>query len=374
MSFTSYLHNIDSEQIKDAIYNISEQDVISTLAKAHHTITDFPVLVSPAAIPFLEEMAVRAQRMTLLRFGKTMKLYAPIYISNECTNACVYCGFNVQNKIERMTLSMDEIQKEADALYRQGFRHILLVTGENKRKVSVDYLADIAAVLSKKFVAVSIEVYPMDTADYKKLVKSGVVGIAVYQETYDRSVYKTLHKGPKSDFTYRLEATERAGEAGFRELGIGALIGLTDFRVDMTCVAIHAGYLMKKFWQAQIAVSFPRLRDAVGGFQPQAPISDRQLAQVIFSLRMVLPDADLVLSTRERPDFRNGLAGIGITRMSAGSKTQPGGYSISEDALEQFEVADTRTPAEVAAMLGSKGLEPVWKDFDQSFLFDSPFV
>jgi 2-iminoacetate synthase len=209
----------------------------------------------------------------------------------------------------------------------------------------------------------------MDTGDYKKLARSGVTGIAVYQETYDRKIYKTLHKGPKADFDYRLQTCERAGEAGFRELGIGALLGLTDFRTDMALVAMHANYLMKKFWKSQIAISFPRLRNAVGSFKPSTKVSDRQLAQVIFALRIVLPDADLILSTREAPAFRNGMAGIGITRMSAGSKTQPGGYVVSKDSLEQFEVADTRTPAQVAAMITDKGFEPVWKDFDSSFLF-----
>jgi 2-iminoacetate synthase len=208
----------------------------------------------------------------------------------------------------------------------------------------------------------------MDTPDYKKLADAGITGIAIYQETYDRGVYATLHCGPKADFDYRLLTAERAAAAGLRELGIGALLGLADFRVDMTAVAMHAAYLIKNFWKAQVAISFPRLRNACGGFSPPYSVSDRELAQIIFALRIVLPDADLVLSTREKPAFRDGMAGIGITRMSAGSKTKPGGYGLIDDALEQFEVADQRTPAEVAAMLERKNLEPVWKDFDRSFL------
>ncbi len=369
MSFANTLEKTDPSQIGDLIAGISEKDVRNTLNKINHRVADFPILVSPAAQAFLENMAAMAQHTTLLRFGKTIKMYAPLYISNECTNACVYCGFNSINKIERTTLTKDQVVKEAETLHNQGFRHILLVSGEDRKKVPVEYIAEIAKELSKNFVGISIEVYPMDTGDYKKLAQSGVTGIAVYQETYDRTIYKALHKGPKADFDYRLKTCERAGETGFRELGIGALLGLTDFRTDMTLVAMHADYLMKKFWKSQIAISFPRLRNAVGSFIPPTKVSDRQLAQVIFALRIVLPDADLVLSTREAPAFRNGMAGIGITRMSAGSKTQPGGYVVSKDSLEQFEVADTRTPAQVATMIADKGFEPVWKDFDISFLF-----
>ncbi len=369
MSFTGTLEKIDPNRLIHSINNASTKDVAGILKKRRHNIEDFPILVSPAAEDFLEQMANRAKHTTLLRFGKTVKMYAPLYISNECTNACVYCGFNAENKIKRTTLTLEQVCKEADSLYDQGFRHILLVSGEDKKKVPVAFIADIAKALSKKFVGISIEVYPMDTEDYKKLAQNGVTGIAVYQETYNRSLYKTLHKGPKADFDYRLQTCERAGVVGFREFGIGALLGLSDFRMDMTCVALHAGYLMKKFWKSQLSISFPRLRDAAGDYTPPINVSDRQLAQVIFALRIVLPDADLVLSTREEPSFRNGMAGIGITRMSAGSKTQPGGYLVSKDALEQFEVADTRTPAEVAEMLTKKGFEPVWKDFDMSFLF-----
>lgn len=368
MSFINYLEKIDFTKVEESIYNVTEEEVRSTLEKKSFAVADFPILVSPAAETFLEKMAVMARRITLLRFGRTMKLYAPLYISNECINACAYCGFNTNNKIERTTLTLEQVLKEADALYDQGFRHILLVTGEDKKKVPVSYIAEIAEALSKKFAAISIEVYPMDKEDYENLAKSGVCGIAVYQETYDRKIYKTLHKGPKADFDYRLRAPESAAMTGFREIGIGALMGLTDFRIDMTCVALHAGYFMKKFWKSQVAISFPRLRKAEGDFLPPFIISDKELAQTIFALRIILPDADLVLSTRENQRFRNGMAGIGITRMSAGSKTQPGGYSISHDALEQFEVADTRSPAEVANMLDKKGFEPVWKDFDRSFL------
>lgn len=369
MSFLDTLNHITLSDIKDSIYSVSKEDVVRTLSQQHCSVRDFHSLVSPAAAGFLETMAVRARSITLLRFGRTIKLYAPVYVSNECVNACAYCGFNVCNQLQRVTLTTEEVLAEAEALYNLGFRHILLVSGEDRKKVPVPYLEGIIKKLSDRFAGISIEIYPLDTQDYKILADAGATGIAMYQETYNRDVYKTLHKGPKADFDYRLLTLERAGAAGFRDLGIGALLGLDDFRTDAACVAMHAAYLIKNFWKSQISISFPRMRSAVGGFKPAFIISDKELAQIIFALRIVLPDADLVLSTREKEDFRNGMAGIGITRMSAGSKTNPGGYVLTDDSLEQFEVADTRTPAEVAAMLEGKNLEPVWKDFDRSFLF-----
>jgi len=368
MSFLDKIEKISLPRLKASIYRTTDADVQKVLAKKHVDINDFPTLISPAASPYMETLAACSRNTTMLRFGKTIKLYAPIYISNECVNACLYCGFNKNNKIARISLTREEVMDEAEILYQHGFRHILLVSGESRRSVPVEFIADISKQLAKKFAAISIEVYPMNTDEYCFLAQNGVTGIAVYQETYDRGVYKTLHEGPKADFNYRLLTPERAGEAGFREIGIGALMGLTDFRTDLTCVVLHAAFLMKKFWRSQLSVSFPRLRYAEGGFVPKIDVNDRQLAQVIFALRMVLPDADLVLSTREQSGFRNGMAGIGITRMSAGSRTNPGGYQKPESSLEQFEVADTRTPCEIAAMISHKGLEPVWKDFDPSFL------
>ena len=368
MSFVDEMNKIDLEQLNQSIYFAEEVDVERVLNKNRYSINDFPVLISPAAKPYIETMAALSKKITLLRFGKTVKLYAPVYISNECVNSCKYCGFNTANRIERITLNRDEVLEEADVLYNLGFRHILLVSGEAKDKVPVDFIAEIAEVLSKKFAAISIEVYPVNTEEYRLLLKSGVTGIAVYQETYNRELYSQLHKGPKADFDFRLKTPERAGEAGFRELGIGALIGLSDFRVDMTCVAMHAAWLMKKYWKSQISISFPRLRNAQGGFQPAVAVRDRELAQLVFALRMVLPDADLVLSTRENPEFRNEMAGIGVTRMSAGSRTNPGGYLKADSSLEQFEVADKRPPAEIAEMLTNRDLEPVWKDFDPFFI------
>ncbi|MBM4311915.1 MAG: 2-iminoacetate synthase ThiH [Deltaproteobacteria bacterium] len=366
--FETVLNSVDRDRLRSAIYDATAADVARVLQKQHCTPEDFPVLISPAAAGFLETMAARSRQLTTLRFGKTVRLYAPLYISNECVNACAYCGFNIHNVTTRTTLGLEEIISEAAVLHRQGFRHLLLVSGEHRGCVPVTFIAEIARQLRETFAGLSIEVYPMEQNEYALLVESGITGIAVYQETYDRERYARLHHGPKADFSYRLATPERAARAGLRELGIGALLGLSDHRIDLALVALHAAYLMKTCWQARISVSFPRIRKAAGNFTPAETVTDRQLAQAVFALRLVLPDSELVISTRESRTFRNGMAGLGITRMSAGSRTNPGGYSIAEDALEQFAVDDRRSAAEVAAMLDRKGLEPVWKDFDRFFL------
>ncbi len=370
MGFSEVYKKIDQTKIKDVIYSAKDRDVERILKKTRWSVDDFPYLVSPAAEKYLERMAAISRKITLLRFGKTIKLYAPLYVSNSCVNACKYCGFNVNNKFPRITLKMGEVLREADEIFSHGIGHILLVSGEDRRAVPVEYFEEVVKRLREKFYAVSIEVYPMDTKEYERLAKAGVSGIAVYQETYNFERYKELHKGPKADFFYRLETPERAARAGFRELGLGALFGLSDFRVDLTMVAIHARYLMKHYWKSQVAISFPRLREAEGHFRPYEIVSDRQLAQVIFALRMVLNDVEIVLSTRENPKFRDGMLGLGITRISAGSKTNPGGYSVHTDALKQFEIADDRSVEEIIGVIEGKGLEPVLKDFDKSFLFD----
>ncbi len=366
--FETSLNTVDLKRIQRTIQTASTADVENILHKQHCAPDDFPVLISPAASDYIETMAARARQITALRFGKTVRLYAPLYISNECVNACAYCGFNTYNPTPRTTLSHDEVLAEADVLHRQGFRHLLLVSGEHRERVPVEFIADIARALRDKFAALSIEVYPMETAEYRLLADSGITSIAVYQETYNRTRYAELHQGPKADFNYRLATPERAASAGLREIGIGALLGLSEHRIELSLLALHAGYMMKTYWKANISISFPRIRKAAGNFNPTETITDRQLAQAVFALRMVLPDAELVLSTRENQTFRNGMAGLGITRMSAGSRTHPGGYSMADNALEQFAIDDQRSAAEVAAMLTQKGLEPVWKDFDRFFL------
>jgi 2-iminoacetate synthase len=367
MGFYNYFKRIDVAKLTQKIDNTTEKDVQNALNKQYRTIDDFLYLISDKATAYLEQMAALSEKITRLRFGNTVNLYAPLYISNECVNACAYCGFNVNNQIKRNSLTLEQVKKEADILYKEGFRHILIVSGESRRHVPVSYLAEIAKELSRKFASVSVEVYPMETNEYELLVKAGVCGIAVYQETYNEELYAKLHKGPKANFKYRLHTAERAATAGFRELGIGALLGLSNFKTELAITAIHAKYLMKHYWKSAVSISFPRLKNAAGHFKPLVTVSDKMLAQAIFALRIVLNDVGLVLSTRESEKFRDGMVTLGITRMSAGSKTNPGGYSTCENSLEQFAIADERTPSQISEMLEKKGLEPVWKDFDKGF-------
>jgi len=364
--------------------------VRNSLLKDKLSLNDFACLISPAAAEFLEQLSVRAQKLTQQRFGKVVRLFAPLYLSNECINNCSYCGFSRDNAILRVTLSVEEVMREARALREQGFRNILLVAGEHPKFVSNNYLRDCVAALHEENPSVSLEVGPMETEEYRPLVAAGADGLVVYQETYDRKVYADVHTaGPKKNFDWRLETPERAYAAGFRRLGISALYGLADWRHEAICVAAHAEYLLRHCWKAQVTISLPRLRPCAGEFQPLTHISDRELAQLICAFRLMFPDAGIVLSTRESAKLRNGLIPLGITLMSAGSHTEPGGYTgagreklhqtvrgriIEEGASEwangnahatgQFEVSDDRSPQEVAHLIQKLGYEPVWKDWD----------
>ncbi len=344
-------------------------DVERALAGADVDLDGFLALISPAASPYLEELAARAQAVTRERFGRVIQLYAPLYLSNECTNGCVYCGFNRANPVRRVTLAPEQVEAEADALWRAGFRSVLLVSGEAPRAVPPAYLEDVAGRLHRRFASVSVEVYPLDEDGYTRLVAVGVDGLTVYQETYDPELYARVHpSGPKADYRWRLGAPARGAAAGMRRVGIGALLGLGPWRREAAAVALHALWLQRRYWETQVCVSFPRLRAAAGGIAPPHPVPDRDLVQLACALRLLLPDAGLVLSTREEPRFRDGLAPVCITHMSAGSRTEPGGYTHPEQAEGQFQVEDRRSPAEVSARLAGLGIEPVWKDWDAAFL------
>jgi 2-iminoacetate synthase len=350
----------------------------------------FEQLIAPKSDTEFERMAQTSHALTLQNFGRTMRLFAPLYLSNECINNCRYCGFSRDNPILRVTLSVDEVVAEARHLSLAGFRQVLLVAGEHPKFVSRDYLAQCVRALTPNFSSIALEVGPMETEEYIPIVDAGTEGLVVYQETYDRSAYSELHSaGPKRDFNWRLDCAERGYRAGFRRLGIGALFGLTDWRQDAIALAAHLEYLFKHCWQAQLSVSLPRLRPAAGGFQPQFPMADRELAQLVCAFRIAFPEVGIVLSTRERASLRDALASLGVTMMSAGSHTEPGGYTgqgsehlhrtvrgrivapdfeggEDEIATGQFEISDERSPAEIAALLRSRGLEPVWKDWDQA--------
>ena len=314
-------------------------------------------------------MAALSRQLTQKRFGKVISLYIPMYITNSCTNSCVYCGFNRHNQFARVVLTPEQIKAECEAIRRLGpFENLLLVTGENPRVAGVEYLEKALEVCRPYFSNLSIEVMPLKAEDYERLTHSGLNGVVCFQETYHRDKYKTYHPaGMKSNFEWRVNGFDRMGQAGVHKIGMGVLIGLEDWRTDVTMMARHLLYLRKHYWRTRYSVNFPRMRPAEGGYQPNVVMSDRELAQLTFAFRIFDPDVDISVSTRERPDFRDNIATLGATSMSAGSKTDPGGYCTYPQSLEQFAVSDERTPAEVAASIRAHGYEAVWKDWDKCF-------
>ena len=393
MSFVTEFSALPQETLLKRAWSANATTVRGAETKSRLTLADFAGLISPAASELLEPLCRRSQALTQQRFGKVIRLFAPLYLSNECVNNCKYCGFSRDNPILRVTLAVDEVMREARSLKEQGFRNILLVAGEHPRFVSKNYLTDCVRALHDEFPSISLEVGPMETEDYRPIVRAGAEGLVVYQETYDRALYAELHTaGPKRDFNWRMETPERAYAAGFRRLGIGALFGLADWRFEALCVAAHADYLLRNCWKAQLTISLPRLRPCAGEFEPLTRMTDRDLVQLVCAFRLMFPDAGLVLSTREPAKLRDGMVPLGITLMSAGSHTEPGGYTgagkehlhqtvrgrivelgasewattRSDDvhATGQFDIADERSPQEVADRIRRLGYEPVWKDWD----------
>ena len=397
MSFVTEFNDLPLAALVKRSTGASLAAVRESLAKERRSLADFAHLISPAAGALLEDLGRRSQALTLQRFGRVIRLFAPLYLSNECINNCKYCGFSRDNPILRVTLSPEEVRREARELARQGFRNVLLVAGEHPKFVSNGYLADCIAALHETAPSVSLEVGPMETAEYRPLVAAGADGLVVYQETYDRAVYDEMHTaGPKKNFEWRLATPERAYAAGFRRLGVSPLYGLADWRYEALAVAAHADYLLRHCWKAQVTISLPRLRPCAGEFQPLTHLSDRELVQLVCAFRIMFPDVGLVLSTRESPKMRDGLFPLGITMISAGSHTEPGGYTgagrenihqtvrgriIGRGASEwadsggdetnatgQFQIADDRPPQAVAEFIRQLGYEPVWKDWDKALM------
>jgi 2-iminoacetate synthase len=395
VSFIPEFNSLPIQSLVKRSLNTDTCAVRQSLAKEKLSLGDFAALISPASGGWLETMGRRAKVLTQQRFGKVIRLFAPLYLSNECINNCKYCGFSRDNPILRVTLSVEEVRREADALHGQGFRNLLLVAGEHPKFVSNHYLRDCVAALHSNWSGISLEVGPMEAEEYRPLVAAGADGLVVYQETYDRAVYDDMHTaGPKKNFDWRLETPERAYAAGFRRIGIAALYGLAEWRYEALCVAAHAEYLLRNCWKAQVTISLPRIRPCAGEFQPLTHISDRELVQLICAFRLMFPDVGLVLSTREMPKLRDGVIPLGITMMSAGSHTEPGGYTgagkekihhtergrivelasgssqwattngHATNATGQFEIADERSAPEVAELIRRLGYEPVWKDWD----------
>ncbi len=369
--FSEVLEKIDWDATTEAIYAKSDADVRRALAKNHLDVEDFMALISPAAEPYLETMAQLSYRYTRERFGNTMQIFIPLYITNSCTNSCVYCGFHVSNPMKRTILTEEEMVNEYKAIKKLGpFENLLIVTGENPVKAGVPYIARSLDLARPYFSNLKIEVMPLSVEEYEELTHHGMNGVICFQETYHKANYNIYHpRGMKSNFEWRGNGFGRMGQAGVHSIGMGVLVGLEkEWRTDITMMAYHLRYLQKHYWKTKYSFNFPRMRPSEnGGFQPNVVMSDRELAQVTFATRIFDHDVDISYSTRESASFRNHMARLGVTTMSAESKTDPGGYYSYPQALEQFHVSDERKTGEVAAALRALGIEPVWKDWDQSF-------
>lgn len=368
-SFTNRWRELDWDDIRLRINSKTPQDVEQALRCSRPGREEMMALLSPAADAYLEPLAQQAQRLTRQRFGHTVSFYVPLYLSNLCANDCTYCGFSMSNRIKRKILDASEIARECAAIKALGFDHLLLVTGEHQSKVGMDYFRAHFPAIRQQFASLQMEVQPLAEREYAELKTLGLDGVMVYQETYHEAVYARHHlRGNKQDFFWRLETPDRLGRAGIDRIGLGALIGLSDsWRVDCYMVAEHLLWLQQHYWKSRYSISFPRLRPCTGGVEPASIMDERQLVQTICAFRLLAPEVELSLSTRESPAFRDNVIPLAITSVSAFSKTQPGGYADDHPELEQFSPHDARRPDEVAAALSRAGIQPVWKDWD-SFL------
>ncbi len=369
MSFFDEWQRLDWEALSAQIARQTPRDVERALGRRKRDLNDFAALISPAAEAFLLPMAEQAQALTRQRFGQGMQMYLPLYLANLCANDCSYCGFSMSNKLKRRVLSAAEVEAECRVIRDMGYKTLLLVTGEHESKTGMAYFREIMPVVKPHVGYLMMEVQPLATDEYRELIQLGLDGVMVYQETYHAPTYAEHHlRGKKQDMRWRLETPDRLGQAGIDKIGLGALLGLADWRVDSLMVAHHLAYLRRHYWQSRYSLSFPRLRPCTGGFQPGNPMSDRQLVQLICAYRLLDAELELSLSTREAPAFRDQLMSLGITSLSAGSKTQPGGYAEQRPELEQFAVSDERSAAEVAQAIRGRGLEVIWHEASPAHL------
>lgn len=349
--------------------NYSDSDIVRAIGADTPNEKTLAALLSPEAGNHLEAMAQRAQAITRRHFGRTISLYTPLYLSNFCNGGCLYCGIAADRRAKRAVLDEAQLRREMEAIRNMHLEELVLLTGERMPEADVPYLKECISVAAEYIHNLNIEVFPMAETEYRELAEAGCTGVTLYQETYDQVAYEKMHRwGDKRDFFARLDAPDRALRGGLRTIGIGALLGLADPKFDLMCVYRHAKYLLKNYWQAGVSISFPRIRPQMGGFKPDHPVDERMLAQYIFALRICLPETPLVLSTREPRRVRDGMAGVGISKMSVASKTTVGGYDDeSEDSTKQFEISDERTIPEFCEMLRAKGMEPVFKNWDSTY-------
>jgi len=365
--FSEHIKKYSWDEVHEAIYAKTSHDVEVALSKRKCNLEDMMALLSPAAEVYLEQFASKSKNLTVQRFGKTIQLFAPMYLSNECLNVCTYCGFSFGNKIPRKTLSEKEMQTEFEFLKAGKFEHLLLVTGEDAVHANPRYISNSISLAKKYFADVSIEVQPLNEVEYSMFKESGCDSVLVYQETYNPETYKLYHlKGKKANYSYRLDTPDRIGKAGMNKIGLGVLLGLDDWRTDAFFLALHLNYLEKTYWQTRYSISFPRLRPAEGVASVKYPVSDKEFVQLLCAFRIFDNEVEVSLSTREPEYMRNHLINIGVTTMSAGSKTNPGGYAASPETLEQFEISDSRTPEQILELIQQQGYEPVWKNWDKA--------
>ncbi len=363
MSFYDLLRKYGDFDFEDFFRRVAEDQIKRIISKHRLGALDYLALLSPRAEGQIEEMALRAHRLTVQHFGRVILLYTPLYLSDHCVNHCLYCGFRAQNKVERKKLTPARVEEEARIIAATGLKHILVLTGESRKESPVSYIRECVEILKKYFTSISIEVYPLEEDEYRELISAGVDGLTIYQEVYDEAVYAELHPaGPKRNYRFRLEAPERACRAGIRTVNVGALLGLHDWRTEAFFTGLHAEYLQDTFPEVEVSISPPRMRPQLGGFQPRVRVSDRNLVQYMLAFRLFMPRAGITISTRESAEMRDHLVKLGATRMSAGSCTSVGGRT-GRDSSGQFEISDERSVAEMARVIYSQGYQPVFKDW-----------
>ncbi|WP_417914177.1 2-iminoacetate synthase ThiH [Candidatus Electronema sp. JM] len=368
MSFLDTVTKLESFDFDRHFRAVTAADVRRSLEREDLDFRDLLNLLSVPAQDFLEEMARRARQLTLQHFGRVISLYAPLYISDYCANACAYCGFHAGVDFPRTKLTLAEIEQEAQAIAATGIRHILVLTGEAPAQTPLSYLLDTVAVLKRHFSSIALEIFPLDVEEYRQLCEAGADSLTVYQEVYDRAVYQEVHPaGRKADYAWRLQTPERGARAGFRALNIGPLFGLGEPRREAWLAALHARWLEEEFPEVEISLSLPRMTKAAGAIAPRHQLADLEFVQFMLAWRLFMPRLGITISTREAPAFRDRLLHLGATRFSSGSKTGVGGYAVrkQEEAPVQFSVTDDRSVEEVAAMLRRNGYQPIFKDWER---------
>ncbi|PHR24501.1 MAG: 2-iminoacetate synthase ThiH [Desulfotalea sp.] len=367
MSFNNVIKEFEGFDFPAFFETVTDSDVERVLGKEKLNNMDFLILLSEKAAKFLEPMARKSHQVTVQYFGRTIHLFVPLYISNFCSNECTYCGFNIKNSIKRRKLSLEEVEAEAVAIAKTGIQHLLLLTGEAHQVTPVSYLVDVVKCLKKHFASVSIEIFPMDECDYRSLKAVGVDGLTVFQEVYDKKIYKSVHlSGQKSDYLYRLNAPERGAKAGYRNVNIGCLMGLGEPRSEAFFTGMHGRYLEDNYLHTEVSLSLPRFNPAEGDFVPPFTVNDKTFVQFLCAFRLFLPRAGISVSTRESALFRDNLISLGVTRYSAGSCTGVGGYAVEDHSqTPQFEITDERSVEDVVAAIVRHGYQPVYKDWDQ---------